>query len=115
MGFAHTVQGLGRNLSHQRPWDMKARPDKFAENLTHWAVREWNQMPTTVDVALRLEKVMELLVQAGSTPESILDFKPTKEDHDQQTRRERMVDFSELPAQSPERSASRQGDLLVLP
>ena len=47
-------------------------------------------MPTIVNVAIRLEKVMELLVQAGFTPDSIANLKPTKEDQEQQSRRERM-------------------------
>ena len=47
-------------------------------------------MPTIVNVAIRLDKVMKFSVQAGFTPDSIANFKPTKEDQEQQSRRERM-------------------------
>ena len=46
-------------------------------------------MPTVIDVALKLDEVMEFLVLA-CTPDLILHFKPTKEDKEQRTRRERM-------------------------
>ena len=37
-------------------------------------------MPTIVNVAIRPEKVIEFLMQAGFAPDSIANFKPTKED-----------------------------------
>ena len=46
-------------------------------------------MPTVIDVALKLDEVVEFLVLA-CTPDLILHFKPTKEDKEQRTRRERM-------------------------
>ena len=71
-------------------WDTKASPDPKAGDIRSWASRELNDMPTVVDVATKLEKVMAFLVEAGFTHEKLVDFKPTKEDQLDRTRRVRM-------------------------
>ena len=71
--------------------------------LTMQPLREWEHMPAIVNTAINLEKVMDFLVEAGFTPESIKDFNPSKEDQEQQTRRERMWGHSKLPAKGHER------------
>ena len=84
-------------------WDRKAGPDPFSEHIRQWAVREWDQMPTIVNVAIRLEKVMDFLVQAGFTPDSIANFN----EGGPKSRRERMWGGdSEFLAQSHERGLS---------
>ena len=71
-------------------WDTKASPDHRSGNIVSWASRELKDMPTVVDVATKLEKVMAFLVEAGYTYEKLMDFKPTKEDQLDRDRRVRM-------------------------
>ena len=71
-------------------WEMKATPDEHAPEIMQWAHRELNDMPMIIDVACKLEKVMEFLVKAGFNHDTLLDFKPSKDDQLQITRRARM-------------------------
>ena len=55
-----------------------------------WVSRELDDMPTIVDVATKMEKVIAFLVEAGYTYEKLMYFKPTKEDQIDRDRRVRM-------------------------
>ena len=71
----HNPLHQDRSSNHQRPrscargaigkLDLIQSPSTSGSGL----IREWDQMPTIVNVAIRLEKVMEFLVQAGFTPD----------------------------------------------
>ena len=64
-------------------------------------------MPTIVNVAIRLEKVMELLVQAGFTPDSIDELEADKGGPRATIpSRKNVGGDSEFPAQRHERGLS---------
>ena len=69
---------------------IKAKPDEYAPEIQQWAHRELKEMPMIIDVAIQSEKVLEFLVKAGFNHDKLLDFKPTKEDQQEVTRRARM-------------------------
>ena len=48
-------------FEHGARWEMKATPDEHAPEIMQWAHRELNDMPMIIDVACKLEKVMEFL------------------------------------------------------
>ena len=72
-------------------------------------------MPTIVNVAIELEKVMEFLVQAWLTPDSIANFKPTKEHQEQQPRRERMWGVIQNFLRRAMKGAYPDKETLILP
>ena len=78
-------------LAQIRPWwEMRAKQDEHAPEIMRWAHRELKDMPMIIDVACQMEKVLEFLVKAGFGHDRLLDFKPSKDDQLEVTRRERM-------------------------
>ena len=78
-------------LAQIRPWwEMRAKQDEHAPEIMQWAHRELKDMPMIIDVACQLEKVLDFLVKAGFNHDLLLDFKPSKDDQLEVTRRERM-------------------------
>ena len=66
-------------------------------------------MSAIVKTAEEIEKVMEFLVEAGFTPETIKHFKPINEDRNIKVRRERMWGI----IQNVLRRALREGHTLT--
>ena len=95
-GIAPYCPGPGQELlkptlAQIRPWwEMRAKADEHAPEIQQCAHRELKDMPMIIDVACQLEKVLEFLVKAGFNHDKLLDFKPSKDDQLEVTRRERM-------------------------
>ena len=95
-GIAPYCSGPGEELlkptmAQTRPrWQMRAKADEHAPEIMQWAHRELKDMPMIIDVAGQLEKVTEFLVKAGFSYDKLLDFKPSKDDQLEVTRRARM-------------------------
>eukprot|EP00435_Cladocopium_sp_Y103_P006431 s934_g2.t1 len=78
-------------LSVLRPWfDKRARPDPNYDNELMWEGRPFESMMLMIETAIKIEKIMEFLVETGLSPQDIKFYLPSKEDKADQSRRTRM-------------------------
>ena len=71
-------------------WSSKAKPGKGESKTLSWASRELESMPIIIRTALKIEKMMEFMVEAGLSPQDIQNLTPTAEDRLHHNRRVRM-------------------------
>jgi hypothetical protein len=71
-------------------WTSKAKPGKGESKTLSWASRELESMPMIIRTALKIEKMMEFMVEAGFHPRDLNFLTPEQEDRTQHDRRLRM-------------------------
>ena len=64
-----------------RAWrERRAKPNERRPENTTWAGRDSESMPMIIRTAMKVEKMMEFMVEAGFTPEDIKNLTPAAED-----------------------------------